>query len=348
MRQLLNVVILGMGLLVARSLLADSPPDSDPARLVAEVAGGQHSDMLGIHIDRGGQPPLTGYAKGLKPGGLDIRSATKSVTALLVGIAIDQGHLSSVEQAVIELLPEYAQTLAGDERKARIKLVDLLTMRSGLDCDDWNPQSPGHEDTMYEQRDWIAFWAATPMRQAPGEAFSYCTGNVIALGRILANATGEPVPVFAERVLFAPLGIERARWAHWNRGRDTDTGGHLRIHPAELARIGRLVLDRGRHGEQQLVSEAWIGAMTTAHTAIPDRPQSYGYLWWLDQTTRPELPRTRLQMAWGNGGNFMIVMPEIDTVVVFAGRRYNRPEGLEPLRWLGLRLLPAWRDAAAP
>jgi CubicO group peptidase (beta-lactamase class C family) len=218
-----------------------------------------------------------------------------------------------------------------------------LTMRSGLDCDDWRKDSPGHEDKMYRKRDWLAFWAAVPMRDAPGERFSYCTGNAIALGRIIEHASGKPFSVFASEALFVPLGIENARWATWNRGNRTDSGGHLRLTPHDLARIGQLLLDRGRIGERQIVSEAWLDAMTAEHAQVPGQSQRYGYLWWVDRTTSPNLPQTRLWMAWGNGGNFLIVMPELDAVVVFTGTRYNRLNALEPLLWLRDRLMPALR-----
>ncbi|MCK7593539.1 serine hydrolase domain-containing protein [Pseudomarimonas salicorniae] len=316
--------------------------------LAGEVSRGDHRDVDAVLLSRDGTLLISAQRPRLRWRGIDIRSATKSVTALLVGIAIDRGHIQSVEVPVRTLLPELAESFE-DPQRARITLADLLTMRSGLDCDDWTPGSPGHEDTMYETRDWLGFWSAVPMREAPGERFSYCTGNVIALGRLLAHATGKPVPEFAREALFQPLGIDQARWASWNRGRDTDTGGHLAIAPEGLLAIGQLVLDGGVRDGRQVVSRAWIEAMTTAHADIPGRPQRYGYLWWIDATRNPALPGTRLQMAWGNGGNFLVVMPELDAVYVSVGRRYNRPEAMEPLRWLGERILLALgASAAAP
>lgn len=328
-------------------VVAAEPVAEDAAALralAAEVAAGEHDGIHGFVLQRDGHEPLVGLDGSLAPGGGDIRSATKSVTALLVGIAITRGHLEGVDQAAVELLPELAREARRDPRKAAITLEDLLTMRSGLDCDDWNPDSPGHEDTMYRRRDWVRFWARVPMREDPGTRFSYCTGNVVALGRILETATGMEVPDFAQRFLFGPLGITEARWDRYNRDRDTDTGGHLRIHPLDLAKIGQLVMRRGRWQDEALVPEDWIDRMTTVHAAIPAHSQQYGYLWWLDRTKNPALRHARLQMAWGNGGNFMIVLPELDTVIVFAGSRYNRPDGLEPLKWLGERILPALAD----
>jgi CubicO group peptidase (beta-lactamase class C family) len=318
---------------------------AEPQDLAEEIQQGQHKDMLAMIAVQSGKTlaeSVSGKASTeFRTNGGDIRSATKSITSLLIGIAIDRGHIASVDTPIVNLMPDYADELQKDSRKAQMKIKDLLTMRSGLNCDDWKPDSPGHEDKMYETRDWIAFWAKTPMRDSPGELFSYCTGNVIALGHILENATGQSVPEYAKTMLFAPLGIEQAKWATWNHGKRTDTGGHLNISPDSLRKIGQLLLDRGRVGNRQIVSEKWIDAMTTEQTTIPNRAQRYGYLWWLDRTTNPALPQTRLWMAWGNGGNFLIVMPEIDAVVVFSGKRFNQPNALEPLVWLRDRIMPA-------
>ncbi|MGE4071010.1 MAG: serine hydrolase domain-containing protein [Lysobacterales bacterium] len=307
-----------------------------------ELSAGQHPGIEAMVVHRQGRVLATAVSSAIDDELPDLRSVTKSITALLVGIALDQGSLGSVEQPIAELLPAYAKAFSGDPRKARITIADLLTMRSGLACDDWNPKSPGHEDKMYRKRDWVRFWISQPMVGEPGSQFSYCTGNAIALGLILKQATGRSVAEFAADELFTPLGIRSARWQLWNRGREIDSGGHLHLHPESLARIGDLVGGAGRAGDRQLVSSRWIDQMTQAHTPIPGRQQSYGYLWWLDQTTRPELPRTRILMAWGNGGSFLIVMPELQASVVFIGTRYNRPEALEPMLWLRDRILPAW------
>lgn len=310
------------------------------ATLAGEIAAGKHAGIDGMFVLRDGEVLAEAYAGSLPAGGRDIRSATKSITALLLGIAIDRGHIASVDTPVVTLLPELADTFAKDPRKQRMRVQDLLTMRSGLDCDDWTPGSPGHEDTMYRRRDWLEFWAKQPMRDEPGTRFSYCTGNVVALGRILANTTGRSVPEFAQDVLFDPLGIRDATWDTWNRGRDTDTGGHLALHPRDLARIGQLVMQRGQYDGNQVVSAAWIAAMTTDHTAIPERPQRYGYLWWLDRARGPKLGDQPVWMAWGNGGNYLIVFPELSVSIAFAGRRYNQPGGQEPLHWVATRILP--------
>jgi CubicO group peptidase (beta-lactamase class C family) len=223
------------------ALAADAPREDtlrEPTTLATEIHRGAHPGIDGLVVSRDGVPLVETAASTLPDTGRDIRSATKSIAALLVGIAIDRGLIASVDVPVVDLLPEYADALRADPRKTRMRIRDLLTMRSGLDCDDWDSASPGHENRMYRKRDWLAFWAAVPMRDEPGTRFSYCTGNVIALGRIVEIASGEPLSAFAETTLFEPLGIRDAQWATWKRGNRIDSGGHLRISPDGLRSIG--------------------------------------------------------------------------------------------------------------
>ena len=353
------LLVFGCALLLISASAANTPspalapPPSHPnedlraaaTRLATEIGRGDHKGVTSFQITVEGDMVAGTIAPSLQKSPPDLRSATKSVTALLVGIALDRGHIPSLRARIADLLPDLRAKLQSDPRKAAMTIEDLLTMRSGLDCDDWNTASPGHEDTMYEQRDWLAFWASQPMRDAPGTKFSYCTGNVIALGAVIARTSGMPVDRFAEKYLFAPLDIRDASWERWNRGSETDSGGHLRLKPADLHRIGMLVLAHGRWKEEQIVPASWIEKMTEPQTDVPGRGQRYGYLWWLDNTKKPNLPPTRLWMAWGNGGNYLIVMPEIRAIVSFTGTRFNQPGAMEPLVWLRDRLLPAMKAA---
>src|SRR5690606_13491109 len=120
------------------------------------------------------------------------------------------------------------------------------------------------------------------MRADPGQEFSYCTGNVVALGEILAAAVSMSADAFALKYLFVPIEVRRAEWRYWDNKRGVDTGGHLRLEPDDLLKIGEVVLTRGMYKQKRIVSEAWIDAMTTERTGVPGASQRYGYLWWLD------------------------------------------------------------------
>jgi CubicO group peptidase (beta-lactamase class C family) len=323
---------------------AFAEPLAPAQQIAAEIQAGKHqgfeSFVMRVDDQIVARTVVGSYRSNRPP---DLRSATKSITALLVGIAIDQGKIPSVRTQVSTLLPAHEEMFANDARKAQITVEDLLTMRSGLDCNDWDPKSPGQEDKMYKQQDWVASWAALPMRTDPGKEFAYCTGNAVALGQILATATDMSVDAFAIRYLFAPLGFDRAEWNYWDNKRGVDTGGHLRLIPDDLLKIGELMLARGAYNGVRIVSEAWIDAMTREHTTIAGMGQRYGYLWWLDNTKDPTLPKTRLWWAQGNGGTFLIVMPELRSAIAITGTRFNRPDGLEPMFWLRDRLLPAMK-----
>lgn len=321
---------------------ASAEPLAPAAQIAAEIQAGKHEGFESFIMRVDGQSVartvLGSYNSNRPP---DLRSATKSITALLIGIAIDQGKIPSVREKVSTLLPRHEETFLKDPKKAQITIEDLLTMRSGLDCNDWDPRSPGQEDKIYKQVDWVESWAALPMRTDPGKEFSYCTGNAVALGEILATATDMTVDAFAIRYLFSRLGFERAEWAYWDNKRGVDTGGHLRILPDDLIKIGELVVGRGMYDGVRIVSEAWIDAMIQERTTIKGMGQRYGYLWWVDHTKDPQLPKTRLIWAQGNGGTFLLVMPELRSTIAITGTRFNRDDSLEPLFWLRDRILPA-------
>lgn len=333
-----QAIALVLALHTSNAATAELPPVS---QLTSELERGEHQGIESFVMRTNGEVVARYVAPTVQSALPDLRSATKSITALLIGIAIDRGEIGSVRVRVADLLPKYRSALLKDAAKAAMTVEDLLTMRSGLACDDWDPKSPGHEDKMYRRRDWIGFWASQPMQSAPGERYSYCTGNAIALGGVLAAVTGVPVDQYAASHLFGPLGIKQVVWAHWNHGEGVDTGGHLRLAPDDLMRIGQLVLARGLIDDQRVISEQWINAMTTPRTSIPGQSQQYGYLWWLDRTKTAGLPSTPLWWAQGNGGNFLIVLPGVNSVLVVTGTRFNRPDMLEPLFWLRDRVLPA-------
>ena len=291
------------------------------ARASASLDAG--SGISAMLVMRHGQPVFEQYWNGYDKDTLhDLRSATKSITSLLVGIAIDQHALGGVDDTI-------AQWLAADYPDAPaladgLVLENLLTMRSGLACNDWNVDSPGQEEHMYAHQDWVEFWLALPLKYAPGSVTAYCTGNPVVLGRILAKATHQEVPAFAQARLFGPLGITSAVWNTYDNGTRTDTGGHMHLRPRDMARIGQLALQRGQWNGTQLVSTAWMDASTSQHTEFDSGPtDGYGYLWWhgtLELATR-EVP---FFFANGAGGQYIFVVPQLDLVAVFTGENYGK------------------------
>jgi CubicO group peptidase (beta-lactamase class C family) len=247
----------------------------------------------------------------------DIRSAGKSITALAVGVAIAEGSLS-VDTPVWPLL---VPNLDPDDPRASITVRQLLTMSSGLDCDDGRP-SPGNEERMYRRRSWRTFALQIPLAEPPSTGgFTYCTAGVFLLGQVVEHVTSTPFDAFVQQHLFDPLDIHQVRW-HRSRSGEVQSGGQLQIGPAALAKLGRLVLDGGAWNGNQLVPRDWLKEMLAMRPLNPE--QGYGYLWWFRTFRTPEGPTPGAYMS-GNGGNVVVLLPAFDAVVVVQSANYNQP-----------------------
>lgn len=246
----------------------------------------------------------------------DIASATKSITSLLIGLALDKGLVKNVQERVIGLLPDAAPAIS-DPRRARLTIEDLLTMRSGLDCG----FTEGERELAQMRRsdDWAAFALALPMRAEPGTEFAYCSCNNHLLSGIISSRTGRSALEFARQYLFDPLGIRDVIWPADPKGR-THGWGDLHMYPRDLAKIAYLYLHRGRWIDRQLVSEDWVRESIVPRVSV--RPGvRYGYGWWLNTAREPPVFE-----AEGRGGQRAAVLPDKDLVVVFNGGGVNTDE----------------------
>lgn len=293
----------------------DSAYLNNAARQIEAQRGHKLHSML---VVREGQLAFEQYYNGYaRDNPHDLRSATKSITSLLTGIAIERGLLAGVDAPLMDYL---AHAYPNVEGKDGILLRHLLTMSSGLDCDDGDRSTRGQEDRMYKSRDWVGYFLSLSTPYAPGDTTRYCTGGVVALGEVIAQGSGEDVAAFADQALFGPLGIQNLRWARFDDERKVDTGGHLLLTPQAMAKVGMVVLQQGAWKGRQLVPAAWIEHSTQPHTVIHGSP--YGYLWWID-TARFGDKAIRIIWAQGNGGQKIYVVPEYDLVAVFTAGYYN-------------------------
>jgi CubicO group peptidase (beta-lactamase class C family) len=226
---------------------------------------------------------------------------------MLCGIAVQRGLVEGVDVPLVELL----DTDVDDPRKAAITLRDVLTMSSCLDCNDWDDASPGNEERMYPQKDWVAFALDLPVRESGG--FSYCTAGVVALGAALERAVGGSLQDFARRELFCPLGIDRAEWQTTPLGQVSTAGGLLLASRSLLA-LGELYL-RGGDG---LVPSAWVDESIRPHARI-DESTEYGYLWWLRRFGGEDC-----FFMTGMGGNRVHVFPALGLVAVITSANFGR------------------------
>ena len=273
----------------------------NPARLQAmeaAIKAGDFKKISSVLIARHGKLVYEGYFDGDATTLRDTRSATKSITGILIGLAIQENKLSGVDAQILALLPEHRRRLQNpDPRKDEITVEDFLTMSSPLECDDWNDASRGNEERMYLIEDWSQFILDLPIaghmrigeKSDPpkyGRHFSYCTGGVFTLSEVIQKTTGMRTDQFAQQKLFTPLGIkpENASWVFSPLG-IPQTGGGLRLTSPDLLKIAQLYLNGGKWPDnstnaQQLIHQAWVTASTAPHAAINDH-QEYGYLWWL-------------------------------------------------------------------
>lgn len=258
---------------------------------------------------------------------IDARSAGKSITALAVGIAIDEGALSGVDARVFDLLADRAPFEHDHELKRAITVRDFLTMSSALDCNDWEP-SPGNEERMYDRRDWTRFALDIPIAEnyARDESgfgrYSYCTAGAFLLGRVLERATATPFDEYVQSRIFTPLGIEGAIWRRSPTG-EVQSGGQLSLRARDFSAIGRMILNRGVDGAgNRIVSRQWLGQMFQP-VRRATQTDGYGYLWWIRNYRTANRTYTAFYMS-GNGGNKVVLLPEIDTVVVILSTFYNQ------------------------
>lgn len=247
----------------------------------------------------------------------DIRplySINKSIMALLVGIAVGQGKIKSVDEPVINYFP--GEKFAGMNKwKKKITLRNLVSMQSGMAYD--------------EGRRWIVLGSKSPqkyvmdfkMLREPGGIFDYNCKSIILVAKILQLATGMYADEFARKYLFDPLGIKDVSHRFCFEGTPYSNGG-IALRPMDMLKIGKLVLDGGKWEGQQIVPEEWVRLLGSWHggkKVSADKLKDYGYLWWLMGYDQPGTDREFVPVAWGMGGQYIFVIRPENLVVVVTG-----------------------------
>jgi CubicO group peptidase (beta-lactamase class C family) len=270
------------------------------------------------------------------------RSATKTATGMLVGAAIDRGLIRDVRDEIADYLGK--RSSSDPMLPIGVTIDELLTMSSCLDCNDDDPTSPGNEELMYSTADWLAFARSIPLGRArESRTFRYCTAHTVLLGAAVEAASGAELSEFADEVLFTPLGITNAKWFRSETGL-AFPGGGLELRSRDLRALGELYLRGGAWAGQQVVSKEWVERSTRAHARVDDTT-SYGYLWWLRSYPSPR-GELELWLMLGNGGNKVVVFPQLGAVVVITATNFGKP-GMHQLTdgLLRDRILPELLDA---
>ena len=239
----------------------------------------------------------------------DLASVTKSITSLLIGVAIDQKFIKNENEPVFQYFPEY--TITNDTLKT-VTIKDLLNMSSGLRCS-WD-DGEKELNQMTNSVDWVKFMFSLPFNKLPGQKFSYCSGNFYLLAEILQRTTKMTCHDFAKKYLFDPLNFNESYWLENYKGVNQGWGD-LHIHPYDLAKIGCLFLNSGKWNDRQVISNEWLNKIKPLYYI--HGTESYSYGWWLDSENPDEI------QALGRGGQRLFVLKEKKMVIVATGGGFD-------------------------
>lgn len=268
---------------------------------------------------------------------LDIRSAGKSITALLLGVAIKEGLVQNLEQDVYSFFSkEKYPSMHEDYQK--VKLKHLLDMSSGLDADSDDYQTPGHAGRWISNDEWVEYLLSIPLANKPGEKWVYADINAVLIGAIIEEKSGMSLKDFAKQKVFDPLGIREFYW-YTNPSNQTGGAGNLYLSTLDFAKLGVLVANQGKWADQQIIPADYIKQLIKRKAfdlsdwwSLTD---SYGMLWYKAQRTFND-KKIEYLFASGNGGNQLVVVPEENMVIALTstayGQRYGHARAYDILR----------------
>ncbi|MGD8391806.1 MAG: serine hydrolase [Desulfobacterales bacterium] len=311
------------------------------------ILGGHDKNLHSILLIKNGKLVLEEYFYGYNRDRLHyLASVTKSITSVLIGIAIDQKLPADVATKAYEFFPEYTGTKWIDQ-KYPITLQHVLTMSAGLD---WEAMKYSRRDSrhtthqMYASGDPIGFVLQKNMIEAPGKKFYYNSGLTILLGGIVKNTTGLTIDKFAEQYLFAPLGISNYRWDKFPDGH-IQTDGGLSLRPRDMAKIGYMIMNNGKWKDRQIVSREWVTQSTQNH--IDALGIGYGYQWWIGKT-KINNQTIKVLFASGHGGQKIFIIPQLDLIAVFTSRVFNSKGHSAPEGFLLKYIIPSIVPSTSP
>jgi CubicO group peptidase (beta-lactamase class C family) len=282
------------------------------SKLSYDLSADPHKDIKGLVILRGNKLVAEYYFSGDQANTLhDIRSATKSITSILAGIAIQNRLIGSVDDSIAKYLPNLPS-----DGKEKIAIRDLLNMRSGLDANDDDPSTPGNESRLDNSVDWIKAIYAVPVKSRPGQEYVSCSINAFMLGAIIENASKQSLDAFAQKVLFEPLGISPYEWRRVPVNRVTGQE-NLSITTRDEARIGELYLNGGVFKGHRLVSQSWVESCMAEQipiSSVDPYADYYGFMWY-SKKERIGDRTIPFHFASGNGGNKIYVVQSLDLIV---------------------------------
>jgi CubicO group peptidase (beta-lactamase class C family) len=261
------------------------------------------------------------------------QSVTKSYTSALVGIALDQGLLTSVDQRMMEFFPEFAGRI-DDPRKELITIRDLLEMRAGYP---WEEHEPPYFDSLFFSGDWhwLPHLADFPLTSEPGTEFKYSNLTSYLLGTIVARRCGRDLRSYAEENLLAPLGAEVGDWYKDADGYRLGSMG-IFVTARDMAKFGLLYLNYGEYRGNRVLSADWVRQSLGTYSeriygnrlGLYFRDVGYGYQWW-----SARVGDHSVEFAWGHGGQLIVLLHDLDMIVVTTANPLEEPNLAGPGGW---------------
>lgn len=294
--------------------------------LIVNILNEKHPNIHSVLIVRGGKLVLEEYFYGFnKNVSHPLASCTKAITSVLTGLAIDNQFIKDTEQKLYPFFPEYKNIKNRDDRKKDITIRNLLTMTSGFGSKSGK--------NFWQSKDWLKFILDLPIAYDPGTKYIYDGLNTMALDAVIEKTSNMKIREFANKYLYNPLKIEANNWIMSPKGR-TFTGHGHNMKPRDMAKIGYLILYKGKWKNEQIISKEWIEESTRPYLELNHfsglMNGKYCY-YWLRETRTFDNKEIDIIFGMGNGEQYILVIPAYDMIMVMTGGNYwekgdpNRP-----------------------
>lgn len=261
----------------------------------------------------------------------EAQSTTKSLVSMLVGIAIDKGFITDTQENIKQYFPEYAH-LDWSNGKSDITIEDLLTMRAGLT---WNETELSYStmdndaNQLFRSEDWLKYALSKDMKFVPNTQFTYSSANPVLLSKIILESTNMPQVLFADKYLFEPLGIKKYEYPHCPT--NASVLGDIYLKANDLAKLGVLMLNKGKWNAEKVISKSWILTSTAEQVSLDEEGVGYGYCWWR-RIFKVNNQSFSCYYAWGYGGQHIFMFPEQELVIATTAQIYDITLAPEPFQ----------------
>ncbi len=284
----------------------------------------QHKDFRGMVVIKNHQIAMEWYYNSTQRKTInDIRSAGKSITSILLGVAMEEGLVQNLDQDIYSFFSKEKYPSLHEDYK-KIKIKHLLDMSSGLDADSDNWETPGNAGKWIGKDDWVDYILSIPLADQPGEKWVYADINAVLIGAIIEETSGMSLQDFAKEKIFTPLGITEYYW-FTNASNQTGAAGNLYISTLAFAKLGVLVANKGKWADQQIVQANYVEKLIERKVFdFSDwrTCNAYGMLWYKNQVTFKAKEIDYL-FASGYGGNHLVVVPEKNLVIALTSTAYG-------------------------